>query len=174
MRASLSFARVSAEAGQRTRGTLIAGNLRLPCALGKSGVGIKRRDGDGVTPGGSHGLRKLWFKGGGPRPRTGLPIRLTRAGDIWCDDPKHRLYNRPAKLPFKASHEAMRRDDALYDFVIEVDWNIRPRVRGRGSAIFIHIAREGFSPTAGCVALRARDMRKLLPLIGRRTKLVVA
>jgi L,D-peptidoglycan transpeptidase YkuD (ErfK/YbiS/YcfS/YnhG family) len=67
----------------------------------------------------------------------------------------------------------MWRDDDLYDYVVELGWNDAPRIAGRGSAIFMHLARPGFLPTEGCVALRQRDMERLLPLLGPETVLVV-
>ncbi len=67
----------------------------------------------------------------------------------------------------------MWRKDRLYDVVGVMDYNIRPRLRGRGSAIFFHIATDDLSPTAGCVALRPRDMARLLPRLGRGVALWV-
>jgi L,D-peptidoglycan transpeptidase YkuD (ErfK/YbiS/YcfS/YnhG family) len=91
----------------------------------------------------------------------------------WCDAAGHRLYNRPVRLPFSASHEAMWREDGLYDLVVELDWNIRPRTQGRGSAIFMHVAQPGYSPTAGCVALGLRDLRRVLSAVSRNCRLVI-
>ncbi len=104
-------------------------------------------------------------------PPVGAAARLTRPDDGWCDDSRHRRYNRPVPLPFAASHERMWRDDSLYDAVIEIGWNDRPAIRGRGSAIFFHLARPGFTPTEGCVAVDRAAMRRLLPLIGPRTRI---
>lgn len=89
-----------------------------------------------------------------------------RRDDGWCDAPADRNYNRPVRLPYAASTERMWRSDHLYDLVIILDYNIWPRQRGRGSAIFLHIAREGFQPTEGCIALRSQDLEKLLSRIG--------
>jgi L,D-peptidoglycan transpeptidase YkuD (ErfK/YbiS/YcfS/YnhG family) len=66
----------------------------------------------------------------------------------------------------------MCRDDGLYDIVLVVDYNMLPRVRGRGSAIFIHVARDGFLPTEGCVALKREALRRLVAHVTRRTRLV--
>jgi L,D-peptidoglycan transpeptidase YkuD (ErfK/YbiS/YcfS/YnhG family) len=98
-------------------------------------------------------------------------MRRTRPDDGWCDDPQHRRYNRNVRLPFAASHERMWRDDELYDIVIEIGWNDRPAIRGRGSAVFAHLARPGYTPTEGCVALSRRDMVRLLPRIGPETRM---
>ncbi len=94
------------------------------------------------------------------------PIR-ERLG--WCDQPGDRSYNRPVLLPYPASHERMMRDDRLYDAVLVLDWNIRQRRRNKGSAIFLHLARPGFAPTEGCIAVSRRTMARLLPLLSRQS-----
>jgi L,D-peptidoglycan transpeptidase YkuD (ErfK/YbiS/YcfS/YnhG family) len=99
--------------------------------------------------------------------------RAMRRGDGWCEDVASGLYNRPIRLPSPAGHETMWRDDRLYDIVGVLGWNIRPRVGRRGSAIFLHLCREGFSPTAGCVALRGQDLKRLLAAIGPRAEFVI-
>ena len=100
-------------------------------------------------------------------------MRPIRRDQGWCDDPASSLYNRPIRMPFRQSHERLWRDDGLYDIVIVLDYNIAPRRKQRGSAIFIHCAREGFAPTEGCIALRRGDLRRLLPRLSRRTVLTI-
>jgi L,D-peptidoglycan transpeptidase YkuD (ErfK/YbiS/YcfS/YnhG family) len=157
----------------RARGLLVAGALCLPVALGAAGMRVDKREGDGTTPIGTFRMLRLWRRPGRGFAQCGLPQRIMRVTDLWCDASGHRLYNRPARAPLSVSHETMWRADALYDAVIEIGWNIKPRIMGRGSAIFMHLAREGYLPTAGCVALHPRDMRKLLPLIGTATRLIL-
>lgn len=107
-------------------------------------------------------------------PHTRLTVRRTRPGvDGWCDAPTHAAYNRPVRLPFPASTESMARQDRLYDFVVVLDWNMRRRARGAGSAIFLHVARPGYPPTAGCVAVSPADMLRLAPHLSTRTRLRV-
>jgi L,D-peptidoglycan transpeptidase YkuD (ErfK/YbiS/YcfS/YnhG family) len=157
-----------------TKGRLMAGPFVFSCALGKGGVTRSKREGDGGTPRGNFQLRRLWYRTDkGPRPVCKLPIRAIRPGDGWCDAPGHRRYNKPVALPFTASHERMWREDPLYDLVIEIGWNDQPAIPGRGSAIFLHIARPGYRPTEGCVALAKKDMRKLLPRLARCTRIVI-
>ena len=100
-------------------------------------------------------------------------VRRIGADDGWCEDPSDRHYNRPVKLPPRAKADRLARKDHLYDFIIEIDHNTRPRVAGRGSAVFIHVARPGFAPTAGCVALPMNSLRRLLARVGPRTKIMV-
>ncbi len=111
------------------------------------------------------------FRRGGMLTTDRCGIALFRAGpkDAWCDAPGHGAYNRHVRLPFRASHETLIRDDVLYDFGFVLDWNIVSRRRGAGSAIFLHVARPGFPPTEGCVALKRRDLLTLMPHIRRGT-----
>ncbi len=102
-----------------------------------------------------------------------LPVRRTRADDGWCDAPNHPAYNRPVRLPIAASAEGMLRTDALYDVVVVLDWNFRARARGRGSAIFLHVAKPGYAPTEGCVAVSRADMNRLSPLLREGRRIVV-
>jgi L,D-peptidoglycan transpeptidase YkuD (ErfK/YbiS/YcfS/YnhG family) len=160
--------------GNRRRGRISAGHFQFPCALGKGGVTQKKREGDGATPLGTFQLRRLWYRGDVvQRPQTKLPLRVTKPWDGWCDAASHRRYNKPVALPFLASHERMWRDDHLYHYVIEIGWNDQPAKPGRGSAIFMHIARPGYKPTEGCVALKIGDMKKLLVRLGPKTRIVI-
>ncbi len=158
---------VRAAPGNRSRGILQAGPLRLRCALGRSGLSSRKREGDGATPIASMPLLSAYRppRLAGPRPPILLPTRSTRGRDGWCDAPRHASYNRPVALPFPASAETMRRPDRLYDLVVVLDWNVASRRRFRGSAIFLHVAREGLAPTEGCVALHPRDLLRLAPFL---------
>jgi L,D-peptidoglycan transpeptidase YkuD (ErfK/YbiS/YcfS/YnhG family) len=147
---------------------LRAGNLMVPVALGRSGIKADKREGDGATPRGRFRLLRLWVRADhAPRPRTRLAVRPIAPDDGWCEDRADRNYNRPVKVPASSNADRLWREDALYDLVIEIDHNTRPRIAGRGSAVFIHVARPGLLPTAGCVALPAPDLRRLLGRLSR-------
>jgi L,D-peptidoglycan transpeptidase YkuD (ErfK/YbiS/YcfS/YnhG family) len=165
---------VRSRPGFRSQGWLSAGGSQIPVALGRGGIRANKREGDGGTPRGRFRLVRLWWRPDrAPRPRTLLPVRRIGRNDGWCEDPKDRLYNRPIRLPERASGDRLWRQDRLYDFIIELDHNTRPRIAGRGSAVFIHVAREGFKPTAGCVALPAPRLRRLLERVGPKTRIVI-
>ncbi len=171
----LAALRVRARPGRRTQGWLIAGPLALPVALGRGGIKANKREGDGGTPRGTFTLRRLWWRADRvPRPRTGLPVRRIRPSDGWCEDPNDRRYNRPVNVPKNSTADRLWRTDALYDLIIEISHNTRPRVTGRGSAVFVHIARQKFAPTAGCVALQADTLRRLVERLGPRTRIEIA
>lgn len=150
-------------------GRLVGGGRSWRCALGKGGVvaASEKREGDGASPIGTWPVRRVWYRADkGPAPGTGLPVLAMRPDDGWCDAPGHPLYNRWVPLPFAASHERMWREDAVYDLVVELGYNDDPPVAGRGSAIFMHIARENYAPTEGCVALAEEDLRAVLAQLG--------
>jgi L,D-peptidoglycan transpeptidase YkuD (ErfK/YbiS/YcfS/YnhG family) len=172
---ALSRLRIRRRPGRAAQGWLSAGPLTLPVALGRAGIKANKREGDGATPRGSFRLKRLWWRADRhPRPPTLLPSRRIGPHDGWCEDPADRRYNRPVRLAPASRADRLARADALYDFVIELDHNTRPRVAGRGSAVFIHIARPGFAPTAGCVALEGAALRRLLGRLGPRTRIMVA
>lgn len=163
-----------AKPGDRSRGWLIAGPLALPVALGRGGIRANKREGDGGTPRGTFRLQRLWWRADrAARPRTLLPVRRIRPDDGWCEDPRDRRYNRPIKVPRDRPGDRLWRSDPLYDFIIELDHNTRPRIAGRGSAVFVHVARPGFAPTAGCVALNADALRRLIARAAPHTRIAI-
>jgi len=161
-------------AGNPKRGWLKAGPLALPVALGRGGIKANKREGDGATPRGAFRLKRLWWRAGRhPRPSTLLPVERIAPDDGWCEDPSDRHYNQRIKVPPKSKADRLSRQDNLYDYIVELDHNTRPRIAGRGSAVFIHVARPGFAPTAGCVALDINTLRRLLARLGPRTKIMI-
>jgi len=165
---------VHRRAGNSQQGWLIAGPHALPVALGRGGIKANKREGDGGTPRGRFRLKRLWWRAERHiRPPTLLPSRRIRADDGWCENPAERHYNQPLKVPKGSDADRLARADDLYDFIIEIDHNTRPRISGRGSAVFIHVARPRFAPTAGCIALEIGALRRLLARLGPRTNIVV-
>jgi len=173
----LTTIQVRRKPGAATRGVLIADGRMLPCALGRAGPTVFKREGDGATP--AHALMRpswcYWRSDRGLRPRAILPLRPIGPDDGWCDAPEHPSYNAPVRLPFAASHEVMLRRDCLYDICIVLDWNMTPRgrARHRGSAIFLHMVKPGYPPTAGCIALARRDLEWLVARIDRQSRFIV-
>lgn len=157
-----------------TRGWVRAGSLMLPCALGRSGRSFGKREGDGATPSGMwRPVLVLYRADRMMRPRTALPVRPLRPDDGWCDAVGDRNYNRHVRHPYPVSAERLWRADGVYDAIVVLDHNRRPRVQGGGSAIFIHLARRHYTPTEGCIALGPRDLRLLLSRMGPRTRLAI-
>jgi len=135
----------------------------LRCALGQGGISASKREGDGATPTGLLPIRRVfWRADRGARPATTLPAEPIAPDDGWCDDPADAAYNTRIRLPHAARHERLWREDAVYDVIGVLGWNDTPVQRGRGSAIFLHVARPGLAPTEGCVALPEAELRRLL------------
>jgi L,D-peptidoglycan transpeptidase YkuD (ErfK/YbiS/YcfS/YnhG family) len=157
-----------------SRGRLTAGPLSVPVALGRAGIRANKREGDGATPRGCFRPVRLWWRADrAPRPATRLPVRRIGPRDAWCEDPADRRYNRWIEIPVPGGTDRLWRDDHLYDLIVELDHNTRPRIAGRGSAVFVHVARPGFRPTAGCVALEAARLRRLVQRTGRKTRILI-
>jgi L,D-peptidoglycan transpeptidase YkuD (ErfK/YbiS/YcfS/YnhG family) len=167
-----SMIRVRTRPGSRTHGVLRIGHAAVPVVLGRSGIRANKREGDGGTPPGRFRLLRLWWRADRhPRPRTFLPVRRITPDLAWCEDTTDRRYNRPFLRSANEPGDRLRRDDHLYDFIIEIDHNTRPRIAGRGSAVFIHVARPNRGPTAGCVALDLSALRRLLGRVGSDTRI---
>ena len=173
-RSPLRLVRIRAAAGDPARGWLTADGQTIPVALGRCGIKANKREGDGATPKGSFRPRQVWWRADRhPRPSTFLPVRAIEPEDAWCEDASSRHYNQPLRLASNQGGDRLRRDDHLYDFIVEIDHNARPRIAGRGSAVFLHLARKDFSATAGCVSMTKAPMLRLLARIGPRTRIVI-
>lgn len=146
-------------------GWLDLGGRRVRCALGKAGVkpAAEKREGDLASPAGVWPIRRLLYRPDrGAPPKTAVPAAALARDDGWCDAPDDALYNRPIKLPRPASFEKMWRDDGIYDLVVVLGHNDDPPKPYMGSCIFLHLAREGYAPTEGCVAVTRADLEELL------------
>src|SRR5262249_55642560 len=142
--------------------------------LGRGGLRARKREGDGATPIGVFSVRGVLYRPDcARRPRTGLPVARLRGGLGWCDAPEDRNYNRPVVLPYPARTERLWRADRVYDLIAVLGYNDRPRVKGRGSAIFLHLAQSGHPPTAGCIALDRTPLLRLLRTLVRGAKLSI-
>lgn len=166
--------RVKKRPGCPQQGWLLLGGRAVAVTLGRSGIRADKREGDGATPRGLFRAVRVWWRSDrGRRPKTRLPVRRIRPCDAWCEDPADRRYNRPILLAEGGPGDRLWREDRLYDIVVEIDHNRRPRIAGRGSAVFFHVARPDFGPTAGCVGLPEPELRRLIARIGPRTRIAI-
>ena len=146
-------------------GLLSIGNEHFPASVGRGGIREDKQEGDGATPAALLPLRSVLYRPDRlPAPSCAVPVRQLTRTDGWCDDPASPSYNRPVRLPFDASAEDLWRDDAIYDIIGVLGWNDDPVAPGRGSAIFLHLARPDYAPTDGCVALALDHLRKVLAM----------
>jgi L,D-peptidoglycan transpeptidase YkuD (ErfK/YbiS/YcfS/YnhG family) len=142
---------------------LVFGGRGFRCALGASGVTRSKREGDKATPAGRFPLRRVLYRPDRlAAPATALPLLPLQPQDGWCDAPDDARYNQAVVLPYAASHERLWREDHVYDVIVVLGYNDAPAVPGRGSAIFMHVARPGYAPTEGCVALSLQDLEAVL------------
>ncbi len=154
---SPDVARLSWDGTLRFRGEVFR------AAFGAGGISAEKREGDGATPAAVLALRRVLYRADRvARPRAAVPCEPLAPADGWCDDPGHAAYNTQITLPHAARHEVLWREDGLYDVIGVLGWNDAPVVRGRGSAIFLHVARAGWAPTEGCVALELGDLLRVL------------
>ncbi len=138
-------------------------DLSVRCALGRGGLRCDKREGDGATPVGRFALGPVYFRPDRlALPATGLSVLAIGSDLGWCDDPLDPAYNRAIPLPHPARHERMWRDDGLYDLLAVIGYNLETPEPGAGSAIFLHVAKPGYEPTEGCVALALADLQTLL------------
>lgn len=160
--------------GNKSRAFVRFGAVTVPAAIGRSGRTISKREGDGATPIASMELLYGFMRGDRIRLlQTSLPMKRTRKEMLWCDEPKNANYNRLVEVPFAASHEKIMRSDGLYDICLVLDWNIRSRRRDCGSAIFVHLIKPGYEPTAGCIAIGRKDMVRLMRFVRKGTRVKV-
>jgi L,D-peptidoglycan transpeptidase YkuD (ErfK/YbiS/YcfS/YnhG family) len=165
---------VQTDSADSSMGWARLGERRWRCVVGAGGVREDKVEGDSATPAGDFPLRRVLFRNDRlVLPKIDLPARPIGEHDGWCDDPVSSSYNRLVHVPNEWSHEKLWREDALYDVIVVVGYNDNPPEGEWGSAIFLHLAREDFSPTKGCVALARDAMMELLPLLGRDTRVRV-
>lgn len=150
------------------------GSSRFRAAVGSAGIGRKRSEGDGVTPIGTFALRKVFYRADRiARPQSSLPVAVITTGDGWCDAPNDPAYNQFVKRPYRASVEALWREDHLYDLIVVIGFNDAPVIPGAGSAIFLHVARDDYGATQGCIALARHDLAEIVAQLAPGDMIVV-
>ena len=149
-------------------------DLKFKCTLGKSGIGIKKIEGDNITPKGNFKIIKIYYRKDRLK-KLSSKFTLTQITKNmgWCDDPKSRKYNHLIKLPTKYSHEILYRRDNIYDLILVLNYNIKPTIKNKGSAIFIHVTKKNYKKTAGCIALKKSDLICLVKKITKNTKVII-
>ena len=160
--------------GRPAEGLIQYGRRVIPCAVGRSGIGRKCREGDGRTPIGAFSILSLFHRADRcPLNHNAIRSYEIKDSDGWCDAVGDRNYNRLVRLPYGSSHERLRRDDHLYDVFWVLDFNIRQRLTRGGSAIFFHLAHNDYKPTEGCIAVSKKDMAWLLQQIRPNSRVIV-
>ena len=150
--------------------SLIYNNYKVKCALGKRGIGTKKKEGDLITPRGSFKIKGILYRRDRVKNlRTKIKKKEIHKKMGWCDDPESKKYNQLIKLPSKFNFEKLYRKDVIYDIIFILNFNTNPIKKNKGSAIFIHVAKRNYSPTKGCIAIKKNDIKKLAREISRKT-----
>ena len=159
----------------RKSGHLIYKNLKYRCAIGKAGIKKKQKEGDNITPKGTFKITRVYYRSDKVKNISTSIKKIKINKNIgWCNDSKSPFYNREIKLPSKFSFEKLYRNDNLYDLLAVLNYNTNPVEKNKGSAIFIHIAKKRFKPTAGCIALQKKDLMNLIRVIKKNSKIKIS
>ena len=149
-------------------------NLKFHCALGKGGVKKKTMEGDNITPKGIFKIIKIYYRPDKIKKIKTLIKKIKIKKNMgWCDDPNSRFYNKLINLPTKYSHEKFYRNDSLYDLIVVLNYNTNPIVKNKGSAIFMHIAKNSYKKTRGCIALKKEHLIKIISKVNKNTKIKI-
>jgi L,D-peptidoglycan transpeptidase YkuD (ErfK/YbiS/YcfS/YnhG family) len=148
--------------------------LKFKCALGKAGIGKKKREGDNVTPTGTFKIVKIYYRSDRVK-KISSKLRLIEITKNmgWCDDPNSKNYNQLINLPNRDGHEKLFKKNNIYDIIVVLNYNMKPVIKNKGSAIFIHVAKKNYQPTQGCIALKKNDLLKLLSKITKNMKIKI-
>ena len=148
--------------------------LKVKCAIGKKGIGYKKKEGDLLTPKGEFKIKYILYRRDRLKILTKLKKRVIKKDMGWCDDPKSKNYNKLIKLPFNYHHEKLYRKENIYDIILVLNYNMNPIIRNKGSAIFIHVAKKNFKKTEGCVAIKKKDLLKIVKEIKQNSKIIIS
>ena len=154
---------------------LLYKGYKLKCSVGKSGLRKLKREGDFTTPKGVFGLEKIYYRKDRIKTiKCKLEKIIIKKNMGWCDDIKSEKYNQEISFPFKYSAEKLYKKDNTYDIFINIKYNHFPIVKGKGSAIFLHVCTKNYNPTRGCIALQKKDILKILPVLNKKTKILIS
>ena len=153
---------------------LIYNKLKIKCAIGKKGIGYKRKEGDLMTPRGEFKIKFLLYRKDRVKILTKLKKIVIKKNMIWCDDPKSIHYNKLVRLPFAQKHEKLYKKENVYDVILVLNYNMNPVKKNKGSAIFIHVSKNNYKKTEGCIAIKKINLIKLLKEINPNTKVKIS
>ena len=146
----------------------------MKCAIGKKGIGYKKKEGDLLTPAGQFKIKYILYRKDRVKISTKLEKKIIKKNMGWCDDPKSNQYNKLIKLPFAYNNEKLFKKENIYDIILVLNYNMNPVKKNKGSAIFIHVARNNFKKTEGCVAIKKLNLIKLIKKLNPNTKIIIS
>ena len=150
-------------------------NYKAKCAIGKRGIGLKKKEGDLITPKGKYKIKYILYRKDRIKKIQSKIKKITITKNMgWCDDPKSKDYNKLMKLPSNYNYEKLYRKENIYDLVLVLDFNMKPTLKKKGSAIFIHVAKKNYKKTEGCVAINKIQLLKIIKKLKKNTKVLIA
>ena len=145
-------------------------NYKVKCAIGKRGIGVKKREGDQITPKGKFKIKYILYRKDRISNLKTKLVKITIKKNMgWCDDPKSIFYNKLIRLPFKYSFERLYKKNNTYDIILVLNYNVNPTIKNKGSAIFIHVATKNYKKTEGCIAVNKKDLKQIVKKINKKT-----
>ena len=154
---------------------LLYKGYKLKCCIGKSGLTEFKKEGDLSTPKGIYKINTLYYRKDKIKKfKCKIKKKIIKKNMGWCDDIRSRKYNQEITFPFNYSAERLYRKDSKYDLLFDIGYNTQPIIKGKGSAIFLHLSDKKYKPTKGCIAILKKDFLKILPLIKKNTKIIVS
>ena len=145
-------------------------NYRVKCSVGKRGIGYKKKEGDLLTPIGKYKIKYvLYRKDRVKKVQSKVKKIVIKKNMGWCDDQNSKLYNKLIKLPSTFSYEKLYRKENVYDIILVLNYNMKPVIKHKGSAIFIHVSKSNYKKTEGCVALKKTHLLKILKDLKKNT-----
>ena len=154
---------------------LYISKYRLRCAIGKRGITLHKKEGDQKTPKGNFKLKSILYrKDRISKIESYLKKKIITKNMGWCDDQNSKFYNKLIKFPFKHQAERLWLKDKIYDVIIIINYNLKPIIKNKGSAIFLHIAKKNYTPTRGCVAINKKEIFLLINKIHKNSKLIIS
>ena len=153
---------------------LYFGHYKIKCAIGKRGISTNKKEGDLCTPAGKFIFEFLMYRNDRVQNlKTHLSKKIIKKNMGWCDDPRSKKYNKLIKFPFSGKAEKLFLKESAYDLFLVLNYNRSPIVNNKGSAIFLHLANKKYRPTKGCIAIDKKDFLKIIPMIKKKTKIII-
>tara|TARA_B100001173_G_C15910511_1_gene513949 strand:+ start:521 stop:1012 length:492 start_codon:yes stop_codon:yes gene_type:complete len=157
----------------KNKDTLIAGEFKLKCSIGKKGISKNKIEGDFRTPSGKFKLGNLYWRPDRiKKPKTNLFCKKIKKNMGWCNDNKSKYYNKEIKTNNNVRYEKLYRHDYKYDLFILIKYNYSKTKKNKGSAIFIHLTKN-YKSTAGCIAVSKKDFLILTRILKKNSQIVI-
>ena len=148
-------------------------NYKAKCSIGKRGIGLKKREGDLITPKGKYKIKYILYRKDRIKFQSKIRKVVIKKNMGWCDDSNSKQYNKLIKLPSNYKYEKLYKKENVYDIIIVLNYNMNPVIKNKGSAIFIHVAKKNYKKTEGCIAVKKVDLLKIAKNLKKNTTILI-